>query len=305
VIEELTNIPVVMELASDFQDRSPPIFRDDVCCFISQSGETKDTLNALEYCAKNGAFCVGFTNTVGSTIARITHCGVHINAGAEIGVASTKAYTSQIVALLMFGLMLCANRACAMKRRKAIVRAMGTLSQKVQEALSLDSQVKAIAEEMKDSRSLLLMGRGYQYASVLEGALKIKELSYIHSEGIHTGELNFGPLALVSADVPVIMLCTSDLADVDTPGPFPSFEQIKGCLQQVLKRQGKPIVIVDHLDDPSITSLAYKTICVPQTINCLQPILNIIPLQLLSYHLAVLRGQNVDCPRNLAKSVTV
>lgn len=303
-IEELTDIPVAMELASDFQDRSPPIYRDDVCCFISQSGETKDTLNALEYCLAKGAFCVGFTNTVGSSIARKTNCGLHLNAGAEIGVASTKAYTSQIVALLMFALLISENRASVQPRRKAIIEAMSHLSQDVEEVLKLDGKIKAIAEELNDARSMLVMGRGYQYGTCLEGALKIKEISYIHSEGIHTGELSHGPLALVSENVPVVMVCTADVPFKDQKQATSIYEKVSGSLEQVLKRKGKPIVIIDQ-EDADVEWMAYKVLKVPQTINCLQTVINTIPLQLLSYYLAVLRGQNVDCPRNLAKSVTV
>jgi glucosamine--fructose-6-phosphate aminotransferase (isomerizing) len=310
-MEELTDIPVALELASDFQDRTPPIYRDDICCFISQSGETKDTLNALEYCLDKGAFTVGFTNTVGSSIARKTHCGVHLNAGAEIGVASTKAYTSQIMALLMFALLISENRACAQQRRKAIIQALEDLPKHIEEVLKLDSKIKAIAEELKDSRSMLVMGRGYQYGTCLEGALKIKEISYIHTEGIHSGELSHGPLALVSENVPVVMVCTADIpfinGDSTADADARKEEKMKRAsseLGQVLARKGKPIMIVDE-DAPMLKSKAYETLRVPQTINCLQTIVNIIPLQLLSYHLAVLRGHNVDCPRNLAKSVTV
>ena len=305
-IEELTDIPVAMELASDFQDRTPPIYRDDVCCFISQSGETKDTLNALEYCLEKGAFCIGFTNTVGSSIARKTHCGIHLNAGAEIGVASTKAYTSQIVALLMFALLISENRASAQPRRKEIIKEMEKLPQMVEETLKLDERIRQIAEELTDTCSMLVMGRGYQYGTCLEGALKIKEISYIHSEGIHTGELSHGPLALVSENIPVVMVCTADVAFVgEEQSPATNaYEKMSSSLEQVLKRKGKPIVLLDH-EDEDVKWMAYKVLQVPQTINCLQTIINTIPLQLLSYHLAVLRGHNVDCPRNLAKSVTV
>eukprot|EP00667_Euglena_gracilis_P004860 EG_transcript_4891 len=306
-IEELTDIPVALELASDFQDRTPPIYRDDVCCFISQSGETKDTLNALEYCLAKGAFTIGFTNTVGSSIARKTNCGVHLNAGAEIGVASTKAYTSQIVALLMFALLISNNRVSMRKRRQAIMQAMGQLPRHVEQVLALDPEIKKIAEELTHSRSMLVMGRGYQYGTCLEGALKIKEISYIHTEGIHSGELCHGPLALVSENVPVVMVCTSDLPYVGAPPP-PSasapYGQVSWILDQVLRRKGKPIVIIDR-EDPEVEQRAFKALRVPQTLDCLQTVVNIVPLQLLSYHLAVLRGQNVDCPRNLAKSVTV
>jgi len=314
-IEELTDIPVALELASDFQDRTPPIYRDDVCCFISQSGETMDTLTALDYCKEKGAFTVGFTNTVGSSIARKTHCGVHLNAGAEIGVASTKAYTSQIVALLMFALLVSENRASMLKRRAVIMRAMGDLPAHVRQVLALDGEIRTIAEGLAAARSMLVMGRGYQYGTCLEGALKIKELSYIHSEGIHSGELLHGPLALVGENVPVLLVCTSDVpfpGAEDPAAPAVSVAQVGCILEQVLKRKGQPIVITDRDDVAAAAAGAcpgarrlVTVLRVPRTVDCLQTVVNVIPLQLLSYHLAVLRGQNVDCPRNLAKSVTV
>jgi glucosamine--fructose-6-phosphate aminotransferase (isomerizing) len=304
VLEELTGIPVQLELASDFQDRCAPIFRDDVCCFISQSGETKDTIDALEYCFAKGALCVGFTNTVGSYISRRTQCGVHLNCGPEIGVASTKAYTSQVVTLLMFGLVISEDRLSTRRRREHIIRGMRMLSDHVKEALdTCVESVKAVAEEYKDSRSMLLMGRGYELATCYEGALKIKELSYIHSEGIHTGELKHGPLALVDEDLPVIMVCTDDMKFFGEPSEK-LYARVKTSLIQVKARKGRPIVIM-NTDDADVLADAHRVIQVPRVLDCLQPIINIIPLQLLSYHLATARGHDVDKPRNLAKSVTV
>jgi glucosamine--fructose-6-phosphate aminotransferase (isomerizing) len=304
VLEELTGIPVALELASDFQDRCAPIFRDDVCCFISQSGETKDTIDALEYCFAKGALCVGFTNTVGSYISRRTHCGVHLNCGPEIGVASTKAYTSQVLTLLMFGLVISEDRLSTRRRREHIIRGMRMLSDHVKEALdTCVESVKAVAEEYKDSRSMLLMGRGFELATCYEGALKIKELAYIHSEGIHTGELKHGPLALVDEDLPVIMVCTDDMKFFGEPSEK-LYVRVKTSLTQVKARKGRPIVIT-NTDDADVLADAHRVIQVPRVLDCLQPIINIIPLQLLSYHLATARGHDVDKPRNLAKSVTV
>merc|ERR1711877_83092 len=256
LLEELTELPVMVDLASDFLDRNTPVFRDDVCFFISQSGETADTLGALRYCKSRGALIIGITNTVGSTICRESHSGVHINAGPEIGVASTKAYTSQVLCLIMFALVMC--------------------------------------EELYEKRSLLIMGRGFNYATCLEGALKVKELTYMHSEGIQAGELKHGPLALVDSTVPIIMCIMRDHV----------FTKCMNALQQVTAREGKPILIVEE-GDTETCKWAEHSLEVPRAVDALQGVLTVIPLQLLSYHLAVLRGCNVDCPRNLAKSVTV
>uniref|UniRef100_A0A671T6Q9 glutamine--fructose-6-phosphate transaminase (isomerizing) n=1 Tax=Sinocyclocheilus anshuiensis TaxID=1608454 RepID=A0A671T6Q9_9TELE len=265
VLEELTELPVMVELASDFLDRNTPVFRDDVCFFISQSGETADSLLALRYCKERGALTVGITNTVGSSISRETDCGVHINAGPEIGVASTKV-----------GLVFLQK---------------GDL---IKEVLSLDEEIQKLAAELYKQKSVLIMGRGYHYATCLEGALKIKEITYMHSEGILAGELKHGPLALVDKLMPVIMIIMRDH----------TYNKCQNALQQVVARQGRPIVICDKEDNETINNSS-RTIKVPHCLDCLQGILSVIPLQMLSFHLAVLRGYDVDCPRNLAKSVTV
>lgn len=210
IFEELTEIPCMVELASDFLDRRCPIFRDDVCFFISQSGETADTIFALRYCLERGALCVGITNTVGSSISRETHCGVHINAGPEIGVASTKAYTSQYIALLMVALQLAEDRVCMTERRKEIIDELHELPRHITETLALDPIIKGLAKDMLKEKSLLILGRGGQNATCLEGALKIKEVSYMHSEGILAGELKHGPLALIDENMPVILVMTKD-----------------------------------------------------------------------------------------------
>ncbi|KAI0676391.1 L-glutamine D-fructose 6-phosphate amidotransferase [Trametes maxima] len=293
IFEELTEIPVSVELASDFLDRKTPIFRDDVCVFVSQSGETADTILALRYCLERGALCVGVVNTVGSTISRETHCGVHINAGPEIGVASTKAYTSQYIALLMMALQLSEDRISLTERRNQIIDGLHKLPSQIKKVLEGDKGLQELATGvLANQRSLLLMGRGYQYATCLEGALKIKEISYMHSEGILAGELKHGPLALIDENMPVIIVMTQDSL----------YPKVQSAYAQITARKAQPIVVCNE-DDGAIPK-GCKTIRVPRSVDCLQGILNIIPLQLLSYHLAVKNGFDVDFPRNLAKSVT-
>uniref|UniRef100_A0A673IJ94 glutamine--fructose-6-phosphate transaminase (isomerizing) n=1 Tax=Sinocyclocheilus rhinocerous TaxID=307959 RepID=A0A673IJ94_9TELE len=279
VLEELTELPVMVELASDFLDRNTPVFRDDVCFFISQSGETADSLLALRYCKERGALTVGITNTVGSSVSRETDCGVHINAGPEIGVASTKAYTSQFVALIMFALLMCDDRISVQPRRREIIQGLKVLPDLIKEVLSLDEEIQKLAAELYQQKSVLIMGRGYHYATCLEGALKIKEITYMHSEGILAGELKHGPLALVDKLMPVIMIIMRDH----------TYTKCQNALQQVVARQGRPIVICDKEDYETIKNSS-RTIKVPHSVDCLQGILSVIPLQLLSFHLAVLRG---------------
>lgn len=294
IFEELTDIPISNELASDFLDRKTPIFRDDVCVFVSQSGETADTLLALRYCLERGALCIGVTNAVGTSISRETHCGVHINAGPEVGVASTKAYTSQFIALVLIALQLSEDRVSKAERRTEIIRGLAQLPAQIKQVLDLDSNLLSLAKNVLfKERSLLIMGRGFQNATCLEGALKIKEVSYMHSEGILAGELKHGPLALIDENMPVILIMTKDS----------NYAKTTNALQQVTARKGQPIIICND-DDNSIPE-GYNLIRVPAAVDCLQGILTVIPLQLLSYHLAVLHGVDVDCPRNLAKSVTV
>lgn len=294
LLEELTELPVMVDLASDFLDRNTPIFRDDVCFFISQSGETADTLLALRYCKARGALIVGVTNTVGSSICRESHCGVHINAGPEIGVASTKAYTSQFISLVMFALMMCEDRISVQPRRSEIIQGLKNLADQIKEVLACDHKIADLAKEIYQNKSMLVMGRGYNFATCLEGALKIKELTYMHSEGLLAGELKHGPLALVDKQMPLIMIATRD----------PVYVKCINALQQVTAREGRPIIVCEN-GDVETQKYASKFVEVPHTVDCLQGILTVIPMQLLSYHIAVLRGCNVDCPRNLAKSVTV
>lgn len=299
IFEELSEIPVSVELASDFLDRRSPVFRDDICVFVSQSGETADTMLALNYCLERGALTVGIVNSVGSSISRITHCGVHINAGPEIGVASTKAYTSQYIALVMVALSLSDDRVSKIERRGDIMQGLKKIPQQIKEVLQLEGKIKQLCEkDLKDQKSLLLLGRGYQFASALEGALKIKEISYMHSEGVLAGELKHGVLALVDEDLPIIAFGTRDSL----------FPKVVSSIEQVTARKGHPIVICNKNDEvweKKAATTKMVTLEVPQTVDCLQGLLNIIPLQLISYWLAVNKGIDVDFPRNLAKSVTV
>ncbi|KAF8567062.1 hypothetical protein P879_05200, partial [Paragonimus westermani] len=294
LLEELSELPVMVELASDLLDRKTPIFRDDVCVLISQSGETADTLLALRYCASRGSLVVGITNTVGSTISRESHCGVHINAGPEIGVASTKAYTSQVIALVMFALVLSEDRISLQSRRRTIIEGLAKLSDQIRTVLQLDHAIRELADGLYNKRSILVMGRGSNYATCLEGALKLKELTYIHAEGILSGELKHGPLAMVDSECAIIMLMPHDGL----------FEKSMNAFCEVRARRGNPIVICDE-GDPDIPKDNLSVIEIPGTVDCLQGVLAVIPLQLLSFHIAVRRGLDVDCPRNLAKSVTV
>ncbi|KAK5167280.1 glutamine--fructose-6-phosphate transaminase (isomerizing) [Oleoguttula sp. CCFEE 6159] len=292
--EELTEIPISVELASDFLDRQAPVFRDDTCVFVSQSGETADSLMALRYCLERGALTVGIVNVVGSSISLLTHCGVHINAGPEIGVASTKAYTSQFVCMMMFALSLSEDRASKQKRREDIMDGLGKVSEQFKEILKLDQSIKELCSKFKNQKSLLLLGRGAQHATALEGALKIKEISYLHCEAVMSGELKHGVLALVDENLPIVMILTRD--DI--------FPKSLNAYQQVIARKGRPIIICNQ-DDSEFPPGKSEKIEVPHTVDVLQGLLNVIPLQLMAYWLAVAEGLNVDFPRNLAKSVTV
>ncbi|CAK7340155.1 unnamed protein product [Dovyalis caffra] len=295
ILEELSGVPVTMEIASDLLDRQGPIYREDTAVFVSQSGETADTLHALEYALENGALCVGITNTVGSAIARHTHCGVHINAGAEIGVASTKAYTSQIVVMVMLALAIGGDAISSQTRREAIIDGLIDLPNKVREVLKLDQEMKDLAKQLIAEQSLLVFGRGYNYATALEGALKVKEVALMHSEGMLAGEMKHGPLALVDENLPIIVIATRDSC----------FSKQQSVIQQLHARKGRLIVMCSKGDAVSGCPGGFsRVIEVPQVEDCLQPVVNIVPLQLLAYHLTVLRGYNVDQPRNLAKSVT-
>lgn len=296
IIEELCEMPVSVELASDFLDRKSPVFRDDTCIFVSQSGETADSILALQYCLERGALTVGIVNSVGSSMSRQTHCGVHINAGPEIGVASTKAYTSQYIALVMVALSLSNDSISRQSRHKEIIEGLKKIPEQIKTVLKLEDKIKKLCNDhLNDQKSLLLLGRGYQFATALEGALKIKEISYMHSEGVLAGELKHGVLALVDDKLPIIAFATRDSL----------FPKVLNAINQVVSRDGRPVVICNEGDNVLSDKNALATLHVPTTVDCLQGLLNVIPLQLMSYWLAVNRGIDVDFPRNLAKSVTV
>jgi glucosamine--fructose-6-phosphate aminotransferase (isomerizing) len=270
LVEELSGVPVTMELASDLLDRRGPVYREDTAIFVSQSGETADTLEALEYAKSCGALCVGVTNTVGSAIARGTHCGVHINAGCEIGVASTKAYTSQIAAMTMMALALGEDTLSSCSRREAIIDDLINLPDKVREVLKLDNDMKEFAKELMEEQSLLVFGRGYNYATALEGALKVKEVALMHSEGILAGEMKHGPLALVDENLPIIVVATRDA----------TCSKQQSVIQQLQARKGRLIVMCTKGDaNLMCPNGSYRFIEVPQLQDCLQPIINIVPFQ--------------------------
>lgn len=272
IVEELSGIPVTMEIASDLVDRQGPIYREDTAVFVSQSGETADTLLALEYALENGALCVGITNTVGSAIARLTHCGVHINAGCEIGVASTKAYTSQIVVMAMLALAIGADTLSNQARREAIIDGLFYLPRKVKAVLKLDEEMKDLAKLLIAEQSLLVFGRGYNYASALEGALKVKEVALMHSEGILAGEMKHGPLALVDENLPIVVIATRDSC----------FSKQQSVIQQLHARKGRLIVMCTEGDKASVSvGGSSRVIEVPQVVDCLQPVINVVPLQVL------------------------
>ena len=294
LMEEMTEIPVSLEIASDFMDRRCPIFRDDVCIFVSQSGETADTLEALTYAKAQGALCVGITNTVGSAISRSTDCGVHVNAGCEIGVASTKAYTSQIIVITMMALLLAEDSLAKRGRRDEITNGLRELPSAVRKCLELDDEMRRLAETLKSEESLLVFGRGYNYSTALEGALKVKEVALMHTEGLLAGEMKHGPLALVDEKLPIVLIATKD----DT------YVKQQSVIQQLLARKAQLIIICNSDDGGENTVEGCRFIRVPRVVDCLQSVVNIVPMQLLAYHLTLARGFNVDQPRNLAKSVT-
>jgi glucosamine--fructose-6-phosphate aminotransferase (isomerizing) len=294
MLEQMAQIPVEVEYASEFRYRSPVLGENDVVFFISQSGETTDTLAALREAKERGATTLGICNVVGSSIARESDGGVYIHAGPEIGVASTKAFTSQLTVLALITLLLARRKGLASEKGKEIVRELKLLPAKVQSILSNTKQIEYIASEFRDSRNFLYLGRGYNFPAALEGALKLKEISYIHAEGYPAAEMKHGPIALIDKNMPVVFIAPRDK----------TYEKVLGNIQEVKARHGRVIAIVNEEED-HIRKLADYLICVPRTYDMFNPILTIIPLQLLAYYIAVLRGCNVDQPRNLAKSVTV
>ncbi|MCX7797556.1 MAG: glutamine--fructose-6-phosphate transaminase (isomerizing) [Melioribacter sp.] len=294
MIEQYAGIPVEVEYASEFRYRKPIITPNDTVFFISQSGETADTLASLREAKKKGALCLGICNVVGSSIARESDAGVYIHAGPEIGVASTKAFTSQLVVLSLITLLLARKRSMTLIEGQEIIKEMQNLTSKVEKILKLNDEIKKIAEIYSDCKNFLYLGRGYHFPVALEGALKLKEISYIHAEGYPAAEMKHGPIALIDENMPVVFLAIKDSV----------YEKVLSNIQEVKARKGRILAIVNEEDD-HIEKLVDHVIRIPKTIDMLQPILSVIPLQLLAYHIAVKKGLNVDQPRNLAKSVTV
>ncbi|GAA4308603.1 glutamine--fructose-6-phosphate transaminase (isomerizing) [Nibribacter koreensis] len=295
LIEELARIPVEVEYASEFRYRNPIINEGDIVIAISQSGETADTLAALELAKSKGALIFGVCNVVGSSIARATDAGAYTHAGPEIGVASTKAFTAQVTVLTLIAMMLAEKRGTMEKSAlHQLMLEMEQIPAKVEKALQLDKEIQAIAEIFKDSSNFIYLGRGLNFPVALEGALKLKEISYIHAEGYPAAEMKHGPIALIDENMPVVVIATKDN----------SYEKVVSNIQEVRARKGRVIAIVTE-GDTVIPEMAEFVIEVPEAHEALVPLLSVIPLQLLSYHIAVMRGCNVDQPRNLAKSVTV
>jgi glucosamine--fructose-6-phosphate aminotransferase (isomerizing) len=294
MLEEYARIPVTVEYASEFRYRNPVIEEGTLALAISQSGETADTLAAMQEAERNGAPTMGIVNAVGSTIARQTDYGIYLHAGPEIGVASTKAFTSQLVALALFTLFMGRRRNLSVLQGREIVASLQELPYLVEEVLKVNDEVRDVAKRYMDSRNFLYLGRGYQFPVALEGALKLKEVSYIHAEGYPAAEMKHGPIALIDDNMPVVVLAPRDAV----------YKKVVSNIEEVKARHGRIIAVVSD-DAPELQDKVDYMIKVPQTIPCLQPVLTTIPLQLLAYHMAVLRGCDVDQPRNLAKSVTV
>ena len=295
IIEEFARIPVEVEYASEFRYRNPIISKDDVVIAISQSGETADTLAAIKLAKENGAFVFGVCNVVGSSISRETNAGAYTHAGPEIGVASTKAFTTQITILTLLALRLAkANGKMANSDYQRYLLELELIPEKVAEALHTNEAAKEIAKIYKDAPNCLYLGRGYNFPVALEGALKLKEISYIHAEGYPAAEMKHGPIALIDESMPVVIIAPNK----------GHYDKVVSNIQEIKSRSGKIIAVVTK-GDVQVKALADHVIEIPETTEALTPLLTTIPLQLLSYHIAVMRGCNVDQPRNLAKSVTV
>lgn len=295
LFEDLARIPVEVEYASEFRYRNPIVTHDDIVIAISQSGETADTLAAIQLAKSKGATVFGICNVVGSSIARAVDAGSYTHAGPEIGVASTKAFTAQVTVLSMLALYTARKRGTITQSRyHQLINELDSIPEKVKQVLKTNDQIKYIADFFKDTRNFLYLGRGFNFPVGLEGALKLKEISYIHAEGYPAAEMKHGPIALIDDEMPVVVLATKG-------GPY---DKILSNIQEVKARKGRIIAIVTE-GDKIIRDLAEFVIEIPETEEPLTPLISVIPLQLLAYHIAVLRGCNVDQPRNLAKSVTV
>ena len=295
IIENLCRIPVEVEYASEFRYRNPVINEGDVVIAISQSGETADTLAAVELAKKRGAFIYGICNVIGSSIPRATHTGSYIHVGPEIGVASTKAFTGQVTVLAMLALALAKEGGKIDDARYAeIVGDLAAIPDKMRQVLRLNDRIADMSRTFTYARNFLYLGRGYSYPVALEGALKLKEISYIHAEGYPAAEMKHGPIALIDFDMPVVVVATHNQM----------YEKVVSNIQEIKARNGKIIALVSE-GDTTISRMADEVIELPKTRECLEPLISTIPLQLLAYHVAVCRGKDVDQPRNLAKSVTV
>ncbi len=295
IFEELVRLPVEVEYASEFRYRNPVIHQDDVVIAISQSGETADTMAAIKLAKERGAFVFGVCNVVGSSISRETHAGAYTHAGPEIGVASTKAFTTQITVLALIALKLAERKGTITNSDfHYYLQELERVPEKVKQALESNEHIMEIADTYKDAKNFLYLGRGYNFPVALEGALKLKEISYIHAEGYPAAEMKHGPIALIDEQMPVVVIATKK----------GHYEKVVSNIQEIKSRKGKIIGIVTEGDE-TVKALADHVIEIPETIEFLTPLLTTIPLQLLSYHIAVMLGKNVDQPRNLAKSVTV
>jgi glucosamine--fructose-6-phosphate aminotransferase (isomerizing) len=295
LFEDLARIPVEVEYASEFRYRNPVIYENDVVIAISQSGETADTLAAIELAKSKGATIFGVCNVVGSTIPRMTHAGSYTHAGPEIGVASTKAFTAQVTVLTMMALLLGHKRGTITQSHyHEMLSELEAIPAKVEKVLKLNEQIKFLADIFKDARNFLYLGRSYTFPVALEGALKLKEISYIHAEGYPAAEMKHGPIALIDDEMPVVVIATKGA----------SYEKVVSNIQEVKARKGKIIAVVTE-GDTAVKKMADYVIEIPETDEKLAPLVSVVPLQLLAYHIAVMRGCNVDQPRNLAKSVTV
>lgn len=295
IIESLCRIPVEVEYASEFRYRNPVVTDKDVVIAISQSGETADTLAAVKLAKKAGAFIFGICNAIGSSIPRATDTGAYIHVGPEIGVASTKAFTGQVSVLIMLALALAKELGTVAEDMYfRIVKELSVIPEKMKETLKLNERIAVLSRIFTYARNFLYLGRGYSYPVALEGALKLKEISYIHAEGYPAAEMKHGPIALIDSDMPVVVIATRNAM----------YEKVLNNIQQIKARKGKVIALVSKGDD-IISKIADECIELPDTLECLEPLLTTIPLQLLAYHIAVCKGKDVDQPRNLAKSVTV
>ncbi len=295
LFEDLARIPVEVEYASEFRYRNPIVYEDDVVIAISQSGETADTLAAIELAKSKGATIIGVCNVVGSSIARATHAGSYTHAGPEIGVASTKAFTAQVTVLTLMALRVAHRKGTISESRfRELISELEAIPAKVERVLQTNDKIKYIANIYKKVTNALYLGRGYTFPVALEGALKLKEISYVHAEGYPAAEMKHGPIALIDEEMPVFVIATKGT----------SYEKVVSNIQEVKARKGKIIAIVTE-GDTQVKEMADYTIEIPETDELLVPLVAVVPLQLLSYHIAVMRGCNVDQPRNLAKSVTV